>query len=223
MDLYPKPNWTFVFGWSRIKKRVGIFSFARYDPNFENHTNPEVSLEDYKREKIDDKDSEIQKLILHRACKTMTHEIWHMFGMRHCIVHECLMNGTNKLQEGDLKPFLLWPVWLRKLQFAIGFDITRRFRGIKEVLETEFKSNHYFKGHLEILNYILNNCIPDVQETKVEEGYETFNKKLLKYEDSSSGEENQNMVEAQAQKRPKKKRKILKSKYWEWPCKWVIF
>jgi len=39
-DLYPKPSWTFVFGCSRIKRRTGVFSFARYiklihDPNFE--------------------------------------------------------------------------------------------------------------------------------------------------------------------------------------------
>jgi len=49
MDLFPKPQWTFVFGCSRIKRRTGIFSFARYDPNFANLKTPEKLLTDYKR------------------------------------------------------------------------------------------------------------------------------------------------------------------------------
>ncbi|YCM43968.1 archaemetzincin [Verrucomicrobiaceae bacterium 227] len=29
-DLFPGPDWNFVFGMARIKNRVGVFSFARY-------------------------------------------------------------------------------------------------------------------------------------------------------------------------------------------------
>jgi len=52
-----------------------------------------------------------------RACKTMSHEISHMFGIRHCIYYECLMNGSNKIEEADVKPAWLCPVCLRKLKF----------------------------------------------------------------------------------------------------------
>jgi hypothetical protein len=32
--------------------------------------------------------------IIKRACKTMCHEICHMFGLKHCVFYECLMNIT---------------------------------------------------------------------------------------------------------------------------------
>jgi len=76
-----------VFGCSRIRRRTGIFSFARYDPEFEIKNDGEVIDKDhpshFNRVPIDDKDEETQNLIIHRACKTMTHEIVHMFGMKH--------------------------------------------------------------------------------------------------------------------------------------------
>jgi len=33
-DLYPKDDWNFVFGMASLYKRIGVFSFARYDNNF---------------------------------------------------------------------------------------------------------------------------------------------------------------------------------------------
>ena len=33
-DLYPNPSWNFVFGEASLDDRVGVFSFARYDPAF---------------------------------------------------------------------------------------------------------------------------------------------------------------------------------------------
>lgn len=170
-DLYPKPNWTFVFGCSRIKKRTGIFSFARYDPNFED---PNILPKNGQRESIDEKDEETQKLIIHRAWKTMTHEIVHMFGVRHCIVNECLMNGTNRMQEGDLKPFLLCPVWLRKMHYSIGFDVKERFEKLKEVLQQDFTDNHHFSEHLDLLGYLLDNVVTTVPKSMVEEEYKNF-------------------------------------------------
>jgi archaemetzincin len=47
---------------------------------------------------------EQRMLIQFRACKTMSHEISHMFGVRHCIYFECIMNGSNKIAEADKKP-----------------------------------------------------------------------------------------------------------------------
>ena len=62
----------------------------------------------------------------------MCHEIGHMFGLPHCIYHECLMNGANQdaLNEFNRRPMLLCNICLRKLQYRIGFDITQRYRDL---------------------------------------------------------------------------------------------
>jgi predicted Zn-dependent protease len=70
-DLYPRKGWNFVFGITRLVRRSGIFSLARYDPDFL----PEEEKPEYLN--LEPKDRE--NLILQRACKTMTHEIAHMF------------------------------------------------------------------------------------------------------------------------------------------------
>ncbi|CAI2362309.1 unnamed protein product [Moneuplotes crassus] len=187
-DLYPKPNWTFVFGCSRIRKRTGIFSFARYDPNFEISV---LNSSSSQRESINEKDEETRKLIIHRACKTMTHEIVHMFGVRHCIVNECLMNGTNRMQEGDLKPFLLCPVCLRKLHYAIGFDIAKRYHNLRNVLSSEFSENHHFTDHLKNLEHIISNSIGNVSDAEIEKDYRKFFDKIDHKETSNSEIESQ--------------------------------
>ena len=33
-DIYPKPEWNFVFGLANLTARTGVFSFVRYDPLF---------------------------------------------------------------------------------------------------------------------------------------------------------------------------------------------
>ena len=33
-DLYPDPTWNFVFGQASLTERIGVYSFARYDPAF---------------------------------------------------------------------------------------------------------------------------------------------------------------------------------------------
>src|SRR3972149_9611961 len=33
-DLYPEPSWNFVFGQASLRERVGVYSFAGYDPAF---------------------------------------------------------------------------------------------------------------------------------------------------------------------------------------------
>lgn len=48
--------------------------------------------------------------------KVSAHELIHTFGVHHCIYYECLMNGSNNLDEADHRPMELCPVDLRKLQ-----------------------------------------------------------------------------------------------------------
>ena len=114
-DLYPSPAWNFAFGQASYNSRVGVFSFARYDPAFYGKSRGE----DY------------QHLLLRRACKVLAHEICHMFGMYHCIYYSCLMNGSNHLAESDSRPMYLCPVCLRKLHHSIGFNPTDRYEALR--------------------------------------------------------------------------------------------
>ncbi|MEM7036157.1 MAG: archaemetzincin, partial [Bacteroidota bacterium] len=108
-------SWNYVFGQASLKNRVGVFSFARYDPRFWN----------------EETDASTKTLVLQRAAKVLTHETGHMFGFAHCIHYECNMNGSNNLPETDGAPMHLCPVCLRKLHHAIGFDPAHRYKGLQ--------------------------------------------------------------------------------------------
>lgn len=110
-DLYPEPSWNFVFGQAFLSCRIGVFSFARYDPAF-------YGLQ---------RGKDYTLILLQRSCKVLGHEIGHMFFLAHCIYFHCLMNGSNHLAESDARPFHLCPVCLRKLHFSIGFDVEKRY------------------------------------------------------------------------------------------------
>merc|ERR1719171_2835453 len=108
-DLYPKPEWNFVYGLARLQQRVGIFSFVRHTPG----NGPKQWCE---------------AQLLHRALKTLLHEIGHMFGLKHCTWYNCLMRGNNgEGVEHQLNYLHLCPVCLRKLHWCIGFDIRNRY------------------------------------------------------------------------------------------------
>jgi archaemetzincin len=115
-DLYPDESWNFVFGQASIRKRVGVFSFARYHPGWRGGETDEGT----------------EELVLRRAAKVLTHEMGHMFGIRHCIYYECNMNGSNHLEEADSTPMHLCPVCLRKMQHAVGFDPPARYGKLRE-------------------------------------------------------------------------------------------
>jgi len=118
-DLYPEPAWNFVFGQASLHERVGVFSFARYNPAFYG----------------EGRTSDFSKLLLLRSCKVLAHETGHMFGIYHCIYYHCIMNGSNHLEESDARPIHLCPVCLRKLYHSIGFDIQRRYRELSSLYE----------------------------------------------------------------------------------------
>lgn len=111
-DLYPHDTWSFVFGEALLGERVGVFSVARYDPAFYG------------------KPTDDPALLLRRSCKVLAHEGSHMFGVQHCVFFNCLMNGSNHLEESDRRPLHVCPVDLRKLQWALGFDLAERYRGL---------------------------------------------------------------------------------------------
>jgi archaemetzincin len=111
-DLYPDPSWNFVFGQASLRDRVGVFSFARYNPAFYGER----------------PGRDIQKILLRRSCKVLAHETGHMFQLEHCVFFRCLMNGSNHLEESDSRPLFLCPACLRKLQYSVGFDVVERYR-----------------------------------------------------------------------------------------------
>jgi len=109
-DLYPDPRWNYVFGQASLKDRVGIYSFARYDPQFWNEPRTDAA----------------KTLLLVRSLAVLLHETSHIFGMKHCVYYRCLVNGSNSLAESDRQPMHLCPVCLRKLQSATGCDLFQR-------------------------------------------------------------------------------------------------
>jgi archaemetzincin len=113
-DLYPDEKWNFVFGQASLRDRVGVYSFVRYTPQFGGNVVDSASGK-----------------VLRRSCQVLSHETGHMFGIRHCIHFQCLMNGSNSLNESDRKPLHLCPVCLRKLQSSINFDVVERYKALK--------------------------------------------------------------------------------------------
>lgn len=114
-DLYPDPAWNFVFGQASPRDRVGVYSFARYDPHF-----------------YGEDSSDRASLMLRRSCKVLAHETSHMFGIAHCIYFRCVMNGSNHIAESDGRPLHLCPVDLHKLYESIGFDPAARYAHLRD-------------------------------------------------------------------------------------------
>jgi archaemetzincin len=110
-DLYPEESWNFVFGQASLADRVGVFSFKRYTPEFNNEP----------------RNDETRRNLLRRSCMVLAHETGHMFGIRHCTFFECLMCGSNHLKETDARPMHLCPVCLRKLHASAKFDLVSRY------------------------------------------------------------------------------------------------
>ncbi len=50
-----------------------------------------------------------------------------MFGIKHCVYFDCLMNGSNHLAESDARSLHLCPVCLRKMHHSVGFDVAGRY------------------------------------------------------------------------------------------------
>jgi archaemetzincin len=94
-DLYPDSAWNFVFGQASPTRSNGVWSLYRFgDPS--------------------DSPQMFRKCLL-RTLKTASHELGHVLGIQHCIAYECLMNGSNHLEELDRRPFDLCPPCLQKL------------------------------------------------------------------------------------------------------------
>lgn len=111
-DLFPEPTWNFVFGEASLRDRVGVWSLAR-------HGDPE-------------KDS---ANCLRRTLKVAIHETGHMFGIEHCTMHECGMNGSNNLDESDRAPIAFCCECDLKLWWACKLDPQPRYEKLADFAE----------------------------------------------------------------------------------------
>ena len=107
-DLWPGEGWNFVFGQASLSRRVGVWSIYR-------NGDPEESDDAF-------------RLCLLRTIKTATHETGHMFSMKHCILYQCNMCGSNHRAERDRQPLWLCPHCLAKLAWATKADPEKRFQ-----------------------------------------------------------------------------------------------
>ncbi|KAI5929089.1 Archaemetzincin-2 [Manis javanica] len=143
IDLYPRDSWNFVFGQASLTDGVGIFSFARYGSGFyssrsEGRVKKLQKMPSHDYSVFDDYYTpEATGALLLRSCKTLTHEIGHIFGLRHCQWLSCLMQGSNHLEEADRRPLNLCPICLRKLQCAVGFNIIERYEALVRWVDEE--------------------------------------------------------------------------------------
>ncbi|XP_055264732.1 archaemetzincin-2 isoform X2 [Moschus berezovskii] len=143
IDLYPRDSWNFVFGQASLTEGVGIFSFARYGTDFYS-SHYQGKLRKLERKSSSDYSvfddyylPEATSVLLLRSCKTLTHEIGHIFGLRHCQWLACLMQGSNHLEEADRRPLDLCPICLRKLQSAVGFRLRDRYKALVRWIDAE--------------------------------------------------------------------------------------
>ena len=118
-DIYPDEEWNYVFGLASLNRRVGVYSLARYDPEFFGDSRGE-------NWRVDG---------LEKSCKVLAHETGHMLGMAHCIFYDCLMNGSNNLGEMDRQNSFLCPICLRKLKHALGIDLHKRYQDLLQFFE----------------------------------------------------------------------------------------
>jgi len=120
VDLYPKPEWNFVFGVGSLKERVGVYSLARYAPAFFGSNLPKA---------------EARQIVLRHALDVMLHELGHMFGVAHCTRYHCAMNGSNHLGELDARPIHLCPIDLRKAACSTKLVYLERYHELEAFYE----------------------------------------------------------------------------------------
>jgi archaemetzincin len=95
-DLYTS-NSTFVFGEAEVGGRVGIVSFARLKTN-------------------------VKETFYSLAYKEVTHELGHIFGLRHCDSCYCVMNFSRDLEEVAEKSAKFCPDCAHSLAYLVLYN-----------------------------------------------------------------------------------------------------
>ncbi|WP_431611870.1 Zn-dependent protease [Chryseobacterium sp. 'Rf worker isolate 10'] len=130
-DLFPKPEWNYVFGLASYEDGVGVTSMYRF-------ANGHLT------------DSNFNESLL-RLIKISSHEIGHMFGISHCLNANCVMNGTNSLPETDYHLARACSLCQRKLNSSIHYDNKKRLLELKDFFEKQ-----HLNSELTLANQDLN-------------------------------------------------------------------
>ena len=109
-DLYPSSSWNYVFGQANLRKRTGIWSIYRFG-------NPDLSEEAF-------------KLALTRTIKTASHEIGHIFSLRHCVDYQCAMARSNHLRDLDKNPVHFCPTCTAKICTNLTIDLAEHYKNL---------------------------------------------------------------------------------------------
>lgn len=109
-DLYPKKDWSFVFGLASYQDRIGVCSINRLFM---------AAIDSFNYGSC-----------LMRLIKIASHEIGHMFTLHHCTNAYCTMNGSNSLLETDIQPNRLCSECLKKLFWNLQFDNKQRLKSL---------------------------------------------------------------------------------------------
>jgi archaemetzincin len=118
-DLFATPEQHYAFGWSQHRGRLGVASFARFDPALHGGHPPDG----------------LELAIRHRAARLVTHEIAHMFGLAHCTYFRCLLAPVDVLDDLDSLAMHPCPVCQAKLLRVGGVDPIAAVRGTIAPLE----------------------------------------------------------------------------------------
>lgn len=125
-------NW--VYGVARPMEYQGTFSLARFHPSFCGESVPP---------------EQVPSVIRRRCCKVLSHELGHLFGLKHCINFTCLMNGANHARELNRQPLIECPACTKKLCQTIPWLLEHRYAAIVDVCtelgfdaEAEFVRQH---------------------------------------------------------------------------------
>lgn len=113
-DLFSE-GLNYVFGVGSLEDRVGVYSLVRF------HEGEKTKETIYRR----------------RAFQLVAHELGHILSIEHCIYYDCVMNGSNSLEESDDAPCHLCPVCQEKLLWNTGGDAKKRHEALAKVYEAE--------------------------------------------------------------------------------------
>lgn len=134
-DLWPGDGWNYVFGLATPDNSLGVWSLARLRSG-----------------RIE---AGVDSVLLLRAAKLASHEVGHMFAMKHNKDNKCLMNGANHLQETDRSPLYLSANYLPMLLSFSDVDVYQRYTGLQawckkfgfdKDAEAFFKRSEIFKN-----------------------------------------------------------------------------
>jgi len=134
-DLWPGDGYNFVFGQASLRDRVGVWSMYRTG-------DPRQGEAAFRR-------------VLWRTLKTAVHESAHMFSVEHCTAHECVMNGSNSLEESDARPMWLCPECMAKIAWATSQDPVTRYQRLLEFTSAQGLSREtaHFERAIDLLRH----------------------------------------------------------------------